>query len=544
MRHSLFALVYFFALLPATFASERIVSTEGDSYKAVGYSENPSERLAKDEACNAARRELISYVFGAAYQVNQNMVRSLGVLDYSQDVSMSTGQILIRGALTETSKSGRHIKCVISYPVEEAKIEKDRLKSAQNLKADRFTEIGDATDLTGGVLEIATIPENVDVFVDNIRWGTSPLRLNSKLSPGRHIVRLEHEHYQPIEETVDIGGSAKVRLERIMRRATGRLIVNSAPLDGARVFINEEEVATTPTNPLDLLAGQRLLVRIEHPETETYTQTLKLTRGENRVLNVDLPLRPSWISLNVKPSDGVSAVMDKMTDVPLNKFIQIKPGEHVILIQKDGYDDATVRFKVRGGERKALETVELKSIAAEVQRHKRNGPACAFGLHIGAAQPTIAGVDVGAVSLGLRGRYQLSRSLSFELVGAYDMRSVNYSDAKLDLSGFQIRVGLPLRIRQSAAKASWLHRWSIAPEAIYTSHAYAVNYKTNGSAANTQHSQTGYGGSLIYTIFTNTTYGDQGFFLDGRIGAHAFQDADGLKGATPLSIAIGGGVTW
>src|SRR5665213_3512495 len=96
-------------------AGEKTVTPDAENYTAIGYSDNSSEQLAKQDACNAARRELIGYVFGAAYQINQNMVRSLGILDYGQDVSVNTGEIIIRGAITETSASHGTTKCTITY---------------------------------------------------------------------------------------------------------------------------------------------------------------------------------------------------------------------------------------------------------------------------------------------------------------------------------------------------------------------------------------------------------------------------------------------
>ena len=342
-------------------AGEKIVETLGENFISHGYSDNPSKALAKQESCNTAKRELMAFVFGAAFQLNQNMIRSLGVLDYSQEVSVTTGEIVLRSAMTETAVSDGVMECLITYPVLEATIEKDRLKSAHN-KTIRFAEIGDPNNLLGGVLEILTIPEDADVLIDNVRWGTTPLRLNGKLSTGTHTIILEKQNYKLVEETFAMS-SSKTRIEKILKRATGKLKIITDP-EGAAIKINEEEVAHSPTNEIELIAGQKLKVEITHPEAETNIIYLTLGRDEEKTINQKLLLKPAFISLNIVPNKAVLISTDGIERPKLlpNSWIQLEAGVHQISVSAENYAESTFSINLRGGEKKAMATINLTSL--------------------------------------------------------------------------------------------------------------------------------------------------------------------------------------
>jgi hypothetical protein len=353
-----------------SFSGEKVVELKMENYISHGYSENSSKELAKQEACNSAKRELIAYVFGAAFQINQNMVRSLGVLDYSQDISVNTGEIILRAATIETSANNGTTNCSIIYPLQEANIEKERLKSAQNFKTVHFTEIGDPDNIKGGVLEVVTIPEDTDVLIDNVRWGTTPLRLNGKLSNGAHTLRLENTNYKIIEEKIEINNS-KTRVDRILKRATGKLKIITDP-EGAIIKINEEEVGYSPTREIELLAGQKLKIEVTHPEAETYIQNITLIRDENKIINQKLLLKPGFISLNIVPSKGDDLFSKKDIVIGIdgivnhtlsaNSWIQVEAGEHNVSVSVKEYDKKIFKINVRGGEKLAIPTIELTSL--------------------------------------------------------------------------------------------------------------------------------------------------------------------------------------
>lgn len=347
----------------SVFSGEKIVEVQSENYIARGYSENKSKEPAKIEACNIAKKELITFVFGATYQLNQNMIRSLGVMDYSQDVSINTGEVVLRGVVTELNQNDGLTKCTVTYPIQEANIEKERLKSTNNNRSVRFTDVGDPGNIKGGILEVVTIPEDTDVYIDNVRWGTTPLRLNGKLNVGTHILRLDNPSYKVVEEKIEIGNISKIRVDKILKRATGKLKITTDP-DNAVIKINDEEVARSPTDEIELLAGQKLKIEMIHPESEANIQYITLIRDETRMLNQKLLLKPGFISLSVTPSQDVSIAIDGVMK-PFstnNSWIQLEAGKHEVSVSAKNYSENTFSVYVNGGERKALSPIELVSL--------------------------------------------------------------------------------------------------------------------------------------------------------------------------------------
>lgn len=354
---------FIFFYSASSLSGEKIVETRGDNYVAFGYSDKKNKELAKSEACNSAKKELITFVFGASFQINQNMIRSLGVMDYSQDVAVNTGEVVLRAAMTETNTNDDTAKCTITYPMQEANIERDRLKSTQNNKNIRFTEIGDSRNMKGGVLEIVTIPEDTDVLIDNVRWGSTPLRLYGKLDIGTHTIRLDNPNYKIIEEKFEIGNASKTRIDKILKRATAKLKIITDP-EGANVKINEDIAGHTPTQEIELIAGQKLKIEVSHPETETNVQYVTLIRDEVKTLNQKLLLKPGFISLNVIPNKDVAIAIDNIERPTLstNSWIQLEAGSHEVTVSAKDYAENTFAVDLKGGEKQAIPTIELVSL--------------------------------------------------------------------------------------------------------------------------------------------------------------------------------------
>jgi hypothetical protein len=467
-------------------AGEKNVTIDSETYSAIGYSENEAEQLAKQDACNAARRELIGYVFGAAYQINQNMIRSLGVLDYSQDVSVNTGEIVIRGAITETSKEGRATKCTITYPIKEAELEKARLKSSNSFKTNQFTDIGNVNEVRGGVLEVVTIPDDADVFIDNQRWGTTPLRLNSKLAVGSRLIRIEHENYKTVEITKEIGLATKTRVEQILRRATGKLRIITDP-DNATVLIDGQNIGQSPTGEIEILSGHKAKIEVSHPEANTTIQTVSVVRDEVRTLNLRLQLKPSFFSVHVKPT-GATVRLDDDRIIAADEWVSADAGPHKLTISKEGYESTTATFHLLGGEKKTLPSIDLRLLSeVELQEKSKKANPWYFGFELSASpanssgfarQTTSASANGLIISYGQENMDSLSYlsyggwvakrygwigvRTGFNLQQFSDKGSsaISRPGGAISMNGYDINVSIPLYYKIESAFDSFV---SIAP---------------------------------------------------------------------------------
>jgi predicted DNA-binding antitoxin AbrB/MazE fold protein len=549
------------------FSGDKVVEMGAENYMSHGYSENVTKELAKIEACNNAKKELITYVFGAAFQINQNMIKSLGVMDLSQDVSLNTGEIVLRSAMVETSINEEVTKCTITYPILEAKIEKQRLKSVGD-KVVKFTEIGDSSNMFGGTLEVLTTPIDTEVFVDNVRWGTTPLKLYGKLSSGTHLLRLDNPNYKIVEESIDIG-LAKVRINKKLNRATGNLTIKTSP-EGASVKINEEFVGHSPINKVELLAGQKLKIEISHSEAETIVQNITLMRDESKTIDQKLLLKSGFISLNVVPNKKIVIKIDDKTKnkLPLNSWIQLPAGNHEVFVSSKGYAENVTSINVVGGEKTAIPTIflvpledslppaDMKSlpdpedyniknvnnVSREVPQYEKaevtNQQAKSFkpwrvGLSGGISGSPLKGFDSVKV-YGIQLGYQIFRYFGFDSQLSFFEEKKEFSNATLTTTGRQSRLGFPIY---------FTNNFSMAPEFILSNQSFKAEDKKTKSSFVNSHSQFGKGWSMSYSVYSESGIAE-GSGIEFRVGKHKFNDVDGLKGAAPLSFSISLGVKW
>lgn len=362
-------LIFKFFLINLCFsllANEKIAYFDGKNYIANGVSEQNSEVLASTEACSSARRELISFVFGSGYKINQNIVKNLGSIDYSQDISIQSGNILLRTVQSETNKSNDITKCTLTYPKEEADHEIKRLNNLETNPNLAFTEIGSDNNFKTGSLEISTIPEDAEIYIDEVRWGETPLKLNSKLAFGKHKVVLVHDNYKIEEVEINVKGINKIIIKKLLKRATGLLNIMTNP-SSAKIKINGEEIGNSPIINHKLLSGQSIHVEIQHSEAEKFSQDLELGRDEERTLNIDLPLRPAYFKLNLSSDKNIKIVIDDKTTESFiaDKFIQVSCGSHKITIYKDGHEPYELNLNLSAGEKKYIPYISLieKSIS-------------------------------------------------------------------------------------------------------------------------------------------------------------------------------------
>jgi hypothetical protein len=368
----MFLIILFLSVMPSTAFSEQSVSKTGSDYIAIGNSDHENKIKATEEACNRAKRELISYVFGATYQVNQNSLRSSGVVEYSEGISMNSRQVVLRGVVQEKD-TGR---CVIRYPIEEAELELKRLKSVKQLSTVQFTEIGNEGMMKGGVLEIVTIPDDVEVFIDGVRWGSTPLKLNQKLALGEHRLRLDHPQYQIVEETVEIGTLKRTRIEKVMKRATGKIRIETEP-ENALVKIDGETIGESPTRTIEVLAGNRFMVEATHPDTETTTQSVTMERDEERTLRIKLAIRPGYVNFRFVQSD-LRVEIDGRTIEKPEDWNQIESGSHDLVVEKKGYLSHRESFTLRAGEKKSFTSIFLFAQEPVVEQPYSRTPSSIF----------------------------------------------------------------------------------------------------------------------------------------------------------------------
>ncbi len=340
------------------YGSEQLSGRLAGFYFAVGLSSNTDPVIARKESCAQARIKLAEYVFGATYQINQNMIRTVSVIHHSQDIVSKSGEILFRGTTEKITQQGELTNCVLNYPETEAEIEQKRLSTISSFNSPKFTSVGDPNNIRGGTIEVISVPEDIPVFIDNERWGTTPLRLFGKITLGKHRLRLDHPSFTPIEEEFELQELAKVRFDRMMTRANGFLRIESTP-ERAEISINDEILGYTPKE-ISVTSGIPIRITLRHVNSDETYQQVELQRNERKTLKVFMAEKPGYVSFNVIPSESVFVEVDKTSlRYQTNQWIKVTPGEHEFLLKAPGYSPKRLVASISAGEKIAFPTIQL-----------------------------------------------------------------------------------------------------------------------------------------------------------------------------------------
>lgn len=145
-------------------------------------------------------------------------------------------------------------------------------------------------------LTIRSMPEGADVYVDNVLKGGTPCSI--KLLPGKHTFRVEKTLYQPEAGNIIISGQekdGKTEKSFVLRPAFGTIKITTIPVQGATIFLDNEETGkTTPFTLTKVKSGtHRIAVRkdLYQPQNvevivkdgETIEKTITLTTNASNV---------------------------------------------------------------------------------------------------------------------------------------------------------------------------------------------------------------------------------------------------------------------
>jgi serine/threonine protein kinase/formylglycine-generating enzyme required for sulfatase activity len=231
-----------------------------------------------------------------------------------------------------------------------------------------------------GAISLSTVPPGADVYLDQVKLGVSPLRLEP-LSFADHDLRVDLPFHHPrtlrlicrtegerkIFQVVDrdrnrdlyaIDFSRNAAIESLaLERQTGTLQVDTPGNEGAAVSVDGADVGTTPLTLRGFPAGAHTIrVRKEGFETETVPATLP----GNTTVNVPIQLRPvrsetpppppeSFIDFETVPEGAVVIVNGRKNEQATPCKIRLDPGQYQFRFEKSGYQTKDFEMVVTPG---------------------------------------------------------------------------------------------------------------------------------------------------------------------------------------------------
>ena len=198
------------------------------------------------------------------------------------------------------------------------------------------------------VIQINTIPQQAEVYIDDKKIGLSPI-LNYKVSPGEHKIKIIKDGYEEKEEIVTLKNNENKILNINLKEIPNyKILINTVP-DSAKLYIDNEFVGLSPLEYSTL--KNTINLKISKEGYEDYVDKVVLSYGLKEI-NITLkkergsttPTQPvvkrgikqGKLSLDSKPQ-GADVYIDRKLKgkTPLN--INLDVGTYKVEIRKDGY---------------------------------------------------------------------------------------------------------------------------------------------------------------------------------------------------------------
>lgn len=340
----------------------------------VGRSSNsPTESAGFAEATREAYEQAIRENFGfrtridsQSYTTTQESAATKRIRELSENVEIHDFEQA--GSFIEKVSADRlNVWALFRYSRAAIEKEKARLASRKpTTDQEAFSDVGTASP-SATKIEITSEPPGASVTIDGTPAGLlrTPVRLLGTVEPGRHRIQIDHPQYQSVDEDFIALPGNTVRIHRTLVKAQGKLGVITTP-PTASIFINGKPVGVSPTDPVPVPAGVAVLVEVTHAGAERLVQEVTVGRDETEFLRLQLPLKPSFLSVTSQPV-GADVYVDgeKIGTTPLASK-KLAAGAHALVVKKPGYEPAELEFSTSGGEKKALSIKLSKTAPGEV----------------------------------------------------------------------------------------------------------------------------------------------------------------------------------
>jgi hypothetical protein len=236
------------------------------------------------------------------------------------------------------------------------------------------------------ILYVSTSPSGAELSVDGIHIGTTPISIEN-LTPGKHTITISKAGYEDWNEQVDVAAGGKKSVEFPLSSIPVKpatLHVNTSP-SGAQLTVDGVQLGTTPLSIESITPGEHSLI-ISKVGYESRKEQINIASGEKKTVEYPLiqspPDRHLWrnalvgilvaaclvigykiiirpeekaqLSVSTSPS-GASLIIDGINKgrTP-TAGILVAPGNHQIVVEKEGYSRAERKISVGPKEKKNL----------------------------------------------------------------------------------------------------------------------------------------------------------------------------------------------
>ncbi len=278
------------------------------------------------------------------------------------------------------------------------------------------------------------------------------------VTPGRHLVQVGREGYVTFAQWVQVAPAQAFQVPVSLEEEapeTGSLLV-AGDTTGAAIYIDGEPRGSTPSVVEGIPAGEHVIkVQSSDPNMQVFEERVRIIAGERVTLNPTLrpaPAAVGSIRVLVRPSSAAAVVSldgEVLGEAPAGKE-GITPGEHIVEVTADGYEDAQQPVTIESGAQRVV-SVQLQAIAAAPGRIVVNA-------NVAGATVMIDGEDKGAPPIVIESAAAGTHAIVVRAPGYQELRhtcSVGPGQ-NCELTADMNPVGAPVRVEANVTNAEFV----------------------------------------------------------------------------------------
>jgi len=198
-----------------------------------------------------------------------------------------------------------------------------------------------------GFYSVTTNPSGAKVYLDNKAVGIAPIT-KTRIESGTHSLRIEttDKLYHPHEEQLTVKNGDELNLKVDLLPAFGRLTVKSIPESGAKVYLDDKEVGTTPYDNAQQSSG-RYLLKVEKELWNGFEDYIDVLDKQTTLREISLT--KDFAEVNITAAN--CSIYQNDVFVSKDSYTQrLRPGNYKFKAVRDKYNDAGQEKYLSAGE--------------------------------------------------------------------------------------------------------------------------------------------------------------------------------------------------
>ncbi len=205
---------------------------------------------------------------------------------------------------------------------------------------------------TMGLLLVDSVPQGVDVLMDGVSKGKTPLLL-TELGFGSYKLDFKSPIHLPLTMQADLVDRKPVRVCAELTSNTATLVLDSKPA-GADVLINGVVRGTTPVTLDDVVVG-KADVKVAKVGYKPYARQMDLEATGNYEITAELEALPSGLTVDTKPA-GAAVTIDGQPVGSSPLTVNVADGSREVKIVLMGYETVKTNMVLKPN---VIEPLEL-----------------------------------------------------------------------------------------------------------------------------------------------------------------------------------------